>query len=165
MIDYRRFIRSQQSRRCLSEMVHTEPIAQLRKPYHLSLAVQSEFATKSFSEIDRPARPLECYCRRLTNFPVDPYHLGTSPRNGRNPFQDLRWKQKQLKHSSTIGHPIGLVTGSPNMSRKVDWRRVSSWARASRRLVRKASAASRILAIRFCSASGGRGISVSFRYL
>ena len=29
---------------------------------------------------------------------------------------------------------MGLVTGSPNMSRKVDWRRVSSWARASRAL-------------------------------
>ena len=32
------------------------------------------------------------------------------------------------------------------------------WARDSRRLARKASAASRIPAIRFCSASGGRGI-------
>ena len=35
---------------------------------------------------------------------------------------------------------------------------MSSWARASRRLARKASAASRIPASRFCSASGGRGI-------
>ena len=54
-------------------------------------------------------------------------------------------------------HPMGLVTGSPNMSRKVDWRRVSSWARASRRLTRKASAASRIPAIRFCSSRGRKG--------
>ena len=35
------------------------------------------------------------------------------------------------------------------MSRKVDWRRVSSWSRDSRRLARKASAASRIPAIPF----------------
>ena len=54
---------------------------------------------------------------------------------------------------------IGLLNGgSPNMSRKVDWRRVSSWTRDSRRLARKASAASSIPAIRFCSARGGRGI-------
>ena len=43
-----------------------------------------------------------------------------------------RKRQKWL--SSRFSHPTGLVTGSPNMSRKVDWRRVSSWARASRRL-------------------------------
>ncbi len=44
------------------------------------------------------------------------------------------------------------------MSRKVDWMRMSSWSRDSRRFARKASAASRIPAIRFCSARGGRGI-------
>ena len=49
------------------------------------------------------------------------------------------------------------ATGSPNMSRKMDWVRVSSWARAARRLARSASALSRISAIRRCSGRGGSG--------
>ena len=55
------------------------------------------------------------------------------------------------------GHPFGFVAGSPNMSRKMNWVRVSSWARAARRLARSESALSRISAIRRCSGRGGRG--------
>ena len=52
-----------------------------------------------------------------------------------------------------------LRRGSPKRSRKRDWVRESSWARAARRLARNASARSSTSAIRRCSASGGRGIS------
>ena len=43
---------------------------------------------------------------------------------------------------------------------KIDWASWSSLARAARRLARRLSAASRIAAIRRCSSSGGRGISI-----
>ena len=64
-----------------------------------------------------------------------------------------------------MGQPFGLVAGSPKRSRKRDWVRESSWARAARRLARNASARSSTSAIRRCSASGGRLTSARLRYL
>ncbi len=54
------------------------------------------------------------------------------------------------------GHLVEEVSGSPNMSRKMDCVRASRWARASRRLVRRASARPKISAVRRCSSIGGR---------
>ena len=63
----------------------------------------------------------------------------------------------QTSSSRGFSHPIGLVTGVAETCRG-RWigGGLSSWARASRRLARKASAASRILVIRFCSSSCGK---------
>jgi len=84
--------------------------------------------------------------------------VGTWPGPGIAQTTEELVNDGQNSDNVLTGNPIGLVTGSPNMSRKVDWRRVSSCARDSRRLARKASAASSIPAIRFCSGRGGRGI-------
>ena len=54
---------------------------------------------------------------------------------------------------------------SPKRSRKRDWVRESSWARAARRLARNASARSSTSAICRCSANGGRGILIFPRLL
>ena len=67
--------------------------------------------------------------------------------------------ERELREAGSVGQPFGLVAGSPKRSRKMDWVRESSWARAARRLARNASARSSTSAIRRCSASGGRGMS------
>jgi hypothetical protein len=56
-----------------------------------------------------------------------------------------------------VGHPFGFVTGSPNVSRKMDWVRVSSWARAARRLAAARPPCPGSSAIRRCSGRGGNG--------
>ncbi len=62
-------------------------------------------------------------------------------------------------------HALGSSVGSPKRSRKMDWVRVSSWARAARRLARNASARSSTSAIRRCSASGGSGTRICLQHV
>ncbi len=51
------------------------------------------------------------------------------------------------------------IAASPNISLKIDWVRASRWVRTWRRLARRASAWSRIAAMRRCSGRGGSGIA------
>jgi len=90
------------------------------------------------------------YNQRIEQMARDRYPEGARLQQVNVPSFTTSWRDLN-------GQPLGFVAGSPNESRKMDWARVSNWARASRRLTRKASARSRVSAIPRCSASGGRG--------
>ena len=64
----------------------------------------------------------------------------------------------------TTCHPLGLLTGSPNISRKIDRVRLPSNLRVRLRFCRSASALSKIAAIRRCSLSGGSGTCSDLRF-
>jgi hypothetical protein len=96
---------------------------------------------------------------RTSAIPVDLY--AASPPVGVAPLPIL----EAIEPSLTTGNPLGLLTGSPNISKKIDWVRLSSKSRARLRRRRCASALSRIAAISRCSSRGGKRDFVSGQVL